>query len=78
MTPHPTPSEFPQSKTKTPKPLWKVYNFSRKKIIKVKNDAVCGYAMYGFHLILLSSLELEHSKLPTKQPKLQNLAYPFK
>ena len=31
-----------------------------------------------FHLILLSGLELEHSKLPTKQPKLQNIAYPFK
>ena len=27
---------------------------------------------------LLSGLELEHSKLPTKQPKLQNIAYPFK
>ena len=48
------------------------------EIIKVKNDAVCGYAMYGFHLILLSGLESEHSKLPTKQPKLQNIAYPFK
>ena len=32
----------------------------------------------GFHLILSSSVELEHSKLPTKQPKLQNIAYPFK
>ena len=31
----------------------------------------------GFHLILLHSLELEHSKLPTKQPKLQNIAYPL-
>ena len=31
----------------------------------------------GFHLILLCSLELEHSKLLTKQPKLQNIAYPF-
>ena len=34
--------------------------------------------MQWFHLILLSSLELEHSKLLTKQPKLQNIAYPFK
>ena len=32
----------------------------------------------GFHLILLHGLELGHSKLPTKQPKLQNIAYPFK
>ena len=31
----------------------------------------------GFHLILLRSLKLDHSKLPTKQPKLQNIAYPF-
>ena len=75
--PRPTPPEFPQSKTKTPKSLWKSL-VSGKKIIKVKNDAVSGYAMYGFHLILLSGLELEHSKLPTKQPELQNTAYPFK
>ena len=41
-----TPLEFPQYKTKTPPPqsLWKSL-FSQKKIIKVKNDAVCGYAM---------------------------------
>ena len=77
MTSHPAPSEFPQSKTKTPKPLWKSL-FSLKKIIKVKNDAICGYAMYDFPLILSNSLELEHSKLPTKQPKLQSIAYPFK
>ena len=32
----------------------------------------------GFHLILSRRLKLEHSKLPTKQPKLQNIAYPFK
>ena len=32
----------------------------------------------GFHFILLSGLELEHSKLPTEQPKLQNIAYPLK
>ena len=31
----------------------------------------------GFHLILLRSFKLDHSKLPTKQPKLQNIAYPF-
>ena len=42
--PPPTPPEFPQSKTKTPQPLWKSL-FSRKKIIKLKNDAICGYAM---------------------------------
>ena len=59
MTSYPAPSEFPQSKTKTPKPLWKSL-FSEKKILKVKNDAVCGYAMYGFHLILSGGLELEH------------------
>ena len=78
MTSYPAPSELPQSKTKTPKPLWKSL-FSEEKILNVKNDAVCGYAMYGFHLILSSGLELEHSKLPyTKQPKLQNIAYLFK
>ena len=34
----------------------------------------------GFHLILSRGLELEHSKLLTKQPKLQNfnIACPFK
>ena len=32
----------------------------------------------GFYLILLCSLKLEHNKLPTKQPKLLNIAYPFK
>ena len=39
-----TPPEFPPSKTKRPQPLWKSL-FSQKNIIKVKNDAVCGYAM---------------------------------
>ena len=45
--PPPPPPEFPQYKTKPPPPpqsLWKSL-FSQKKIIKVKNDAVCGYAM---------------------------------
>ena len=32
----------------------------------------------GFHLISLSDLELEHSKLPTMQYKLHNTAYPLK
>ena len=41
-----TPLEFPLSKTKPPppSPSGKVY-FHEKNIIKVKNDAVCSYAM---------------------------------
>ena len=45
----PTPLEFPQSKTKPLQPLWKSL-FSRKNIIKVKNDAVCSYAVVNFIL----------------------------
>ena len=67
----PPPSEFQQRKTKTPQPLWKSL-FSRRKISKVKNNAVL-WLRNGFHLILSSSLELEKGKLPTKQPKLQNI-----
>ena len=32
---------------------------------------------FSFYFVV-SGLELEHSKLPTEQPKLQNIAYPFK
>ena len=43
-----TPPEFPQYKTKTPPPPLPIplekFIFT-KKIIKVNNDAVCGYAM---------------------------------
>ena len=71
-----TPLEFPLSKTKPPQPLWKGL-FSRKKYYQSKGRCrlqLCN----GFHFILLSGLELEHSKLPTEQPKLQNIAYPLK
>ena len=30
----------------------------------------------GFHLILLRSLKLDHSKLPTKQPKVVSVGLP--
>ena len=33
---------------------------------------------FSFMVILLGGLELEHSELPTKQPKLQSIAYPSK
>ena len=36
------------------------------------------FVVMQWFLFLLSGLELEHSKLPTKQPKLQNIAHPFK
>ena len=66
--PPPTPPEFPQYKTKTPPPqsLWKSL-FSQKKDYQSKERRrlwVCN----GFHLISLRGLELEHNKLPTKQP----------
>ena len=73
--PPPFPPEFPQRKTKTPSPSGKVY-FTEKDY---QSKEWCPLWLGdGIHWILLCGLELEHSKLHTKQPKLQNIAYPFK
>ena len=51
--PHPPLRNFHKVRQSPHQPLWKSL-FSRKKISKVKNDAVCGYAMV-FHFLLLSA-----------------------
>ena len=43
--PPPTSAEFPQSKTKPPPAPLEKFIFTKKKIIKVKNYAICSYAM---------------------------------
>ena len=73
MTPPPPLRNFHKVRQRPPNPCGKVY------FLKVKIEWRCLFAVkQWFHLMLLSGLELEHSKLPTKQPKLQNIAYPFK
>ena len=72
-----TPPDFPQSKTKPPQPLWKSL-FSWKNNYYLIKEWCRLRLCNGFHFILLNGLELEHSKLPTEQPKLQNIAYPLK
>ena len=75
-----TPLEFPQSKTKKkapppPAPLEKFIFMKKYYLVK---ERCCLWLCNGFHFILLNGLELEHNKLPTEQPKLQNIAYPLK
>ena len=70
------PPLFLQSKTKTPPTPLEKFIFTKKDYQSKEQHRLL--LCNGFHLILLTGLELEHSKLPTKQPKLQNIAYPFK
>ena len=51
--PNPPLRNFHKVRQSPHQALWKRL-FSRKKISKVKNDAVCGYAMV-FHFLLLSA-----------------------
>ena len=67
-----TPPEFPPSKTKRPPTPLEKFIFMKKYY---QSKERCRLRLCnGFHFILLSGLELEHSKLPTEQPKLQNIA----
>ena len=75
MTP-PIPPEFPQSKTKTPPTPPEKFSFTKNDHQRKERRQL--QLCNGFHSILLSGLELEHSKLPTKQSKLHNIAHPLK
>ena len=62
-----TPPEFPQYKTKTPPPIpLKKFIFTKKDYQSKERRRL--WVCNGFHLISLRGLELEHNKLPTKQP----------
>ena len=52
-------------------PSGKVYFHEKRRVMPF---AVTQWFSFNF----FERLELEHSKLPTKQPELQNIAYPFK
>ena len=67
MTPPPPLQNFHKVRQGPPNPSGKVYFHEKRRMMQ------CAVTQ-RFSFIL----ELEHSKLPTKQPELQNIAYPFK
>ena len=71
MTLPPPLQNFYKVREGPPNPSGKVYFHEKRRVMPF---AVTQWFSFNF----FERLELEHSKLPTKQPELQKIAYPFK
>ena len=71
MTLPPPLQNFYKVREGPPNPSGKVYFHEKRRVMPF---AVTQWFSFNF----FERLELEDSKLPTKQPELQNIAYPFK